>query len=107
MTSHRVSEADDIAKVQSEEVFTIIFDGRSIDVRSGETIAGALLGSGITSWRTTRFGGRPRGVFCGIGVCFDCLVVVNGQPGHRACLRVAEPGDEIRTQEGAPVADES
>ncbi|MEU0571372.1 2Fe-2S iron-sulfur cluster-binding protein [Nonomuraea sp. NPDC005983] len=49
---------------------------------------------------TDRFGGRPRGLFCGIGVCFDCLVTVNGRPPERACLLEAEPGDAVTT---APV----
>jgi hypothetical protein len=46
-------------------------------------------------------GGRPRGIFCGIGVCFDCLVVVNGIPDVRACQRVVVDGDVIRVQHGA------
>ncbi len=73
--------------------------------RSGETIAAALLGAGIVSWRTTRSGGRPRGVFCGIGMCFDCLVVVDGEGGQRACLRLAEPGAVVTTQEGVSVVE--
>jgi hypothetical protein len=39
-------------------------------------------------------------VFCGIGVCFDCLVTVNGQPSVRACLAEARPGDRVETQQG-------
>ena len=39
-------------------------------------------------------------MFCGIGVCFDCLVTVNDRPGLRACLVTLQPGDAIRTQEG-------
>lgn len=105
MSSSRVPEQGDVAGVHPDKPFTISFDDRPITVRPGESIAAALLGAGITSWRSTRMEARPRGVFCGIGVCFDCLVVVNGEPGHRACLRVAEPGDVVRTQEGAPLSD--
>ncbi|SFP06938.1 2Fe-2S iron-sulfur cluster binding domain-containing protein [Amycolatopsis arida] len=76
-------------------------DGRAVPARPGQTVAGLLLGLGRTSWRTTRHGGRPRGVFCGIGACFDCLVVVNGVPDVRACQRVVEDGDDVRTQHGA------
>ncbi len=68
------------------------FDGRPVEALPGRTIAAVLWAAGITSWRTTRDGGRPRGVFCGIGVCFDCLVTVNGRPGRRACLVPARPG---------------
>lgn len=77
------------------------FDGEEIEVQAGQTVAGVLLGRGIRSWRTTRDADRPRGLFCGIGVCFDCLVRVNGVPDVRACQRVVADGDDIRTQTGA------
>ncbi len=80
--------------------FTITFDGRPIPCRDGWTIGAALTASGVVAWRTTRAAGRPRGLFCGIGVCFDCLVVVNGQPSVRACLAAAHPGDTVETQHG-------
>ncbi|MEV5275158.1 (2Fe-2S)-binding protein [Streptomyces werraensis] len=80
--------------------FEVTFDGRQVEALPGRTVAAVLWAAGITSWRTTRDGGRPRGVFCGVGVCFDCLVTVNGRPNQRACLVPARPGDDIRTQEG-------
>ncbi|WP_405962856.1 (2Fe-2S)-binding protein [Streptomyces sp. NBC_00723] len=80
--------------------FTVTFDGREIEALPGQTIAAALWASGVTAWRTTRGEGRARGVFCGIGVCFDCLVTVDGRPGRRACLVAALPGADIRTQVG-------
>ncbi|WP_028798976.1 (2Fe-2S)-binding protein [Streptomyces sp. 142MFCol3.1] len=80
--------------------FTVTLDGREIEALPGRTVAATLWAAGVTSWRTTRAAGRPRGVFCGIGVCFDCLVTVNGRPNQRACLVPVAPGDEIRTQEG-------
>nr|WP_218137308.1 (2Fe-2S)-binding protein [Streptomyces indicus] len=76
-------------------------EGREHEAVPGQTVAGVLLGAGMVSWRTTRGGGRPRGVFCGIGVCFDCLVVVNGIPDVRACQRLVRDGDDIRMQHGA------
>ncbi|MFD9895670.1 (2Fe-2S)-binding protein [Amycolatopsis sp. NPDC059027] len=76
-------------------------DGQTVDAKPGQTVAGLLLGLGRTSWRSTRNGGKPRGVFCGIGVCFDCLVVVNGIPDVRACQRLLADGDDVRTQHGA------
>lgn len=76
-------------------------DGEELVTESGRTVAGLLLALGRVSWRTTRGGGRPRGVFCGIGVCHDCLVVVNGAPDVRACQRLVRDGDDIRTQDGA------
>ncbi|WP_432840190.1 (2Fe-2S)-binding protein [Dactylosporangium sp. CA-092794] len=81
--------------------FTISFDGREVSCREGWTIGAALTAAGVRSWRTTRREGRPRGLFCGIGICFDCLVTVNGRPSVRACLAEARPGDVVRSQEGA------
>jgi predicted molibdopterin-dependent oxidoreductase YjgC len=76
------------------------FDGRPMTAQAGQTVGAALLAEGIRSWRTTRVTGRPRGLFCGIGVCFDCLVTVNDEPNVRACLAVVTPGDVVRTQVG-------
>lgn len=76
------------------------FDDRSMTARPGQTVGAALLANGVRSWRTTRFGGRPRGLFCGIGVCFDCLVTVNGEPNVRACLAAVADGDVVKTQVG-------
>jgi hypothetical protein len=73
------------------------FDGASLEASRGMTIGGALLANGIVSWRRTRVEGRPRGIFCGTGVCFDCLVDVGGRPAVRACLVPLGDGDEVRT----------
>ena len=81
----------------TEITFEIIFDGRPIRVVPGRTVGAALIAAGIRSWRRTRVAGRPRGLFCGIGVCFDCLVTVNDRPGLRACLVEARPGDVVRS----------
>ncbi|MBB5084315.1 (2Fe-2S)-binding protein [Nonomuraea sp. NPDC059023] len=79
------------------ERFDISVDGRAVPAEPGQTIGAALHAAGVRSWRSTRFGGRPRGLFCGIGVCFDCLVEVNGRPAERACQLEARPGDEVST----------
>ena len=61
------------------------FDGREIEALEGETIAAALAAADIVAVRQAR-SGAPRGPFCGMGVCFDCLVTVDGRPSQRACL---------------------
>jgi predicted molibdopterin-dependent oxidoreductase YjgC len=76
------------------------FDGSPIPFAEGQSVGAALWGRGIRSWRTTRVTGRPRGLFCGIGVCFDCLVEIDGVPDRRACLETATPGLVVRTQQG-------
>jgi predicted molibdopterin-dependent oxidoreductase YjgC len=70
----------------------LTFEGRTITARPGQSVGAALVSAGIVSWRTTRHGGRPRGLFCGIGVCFDCLITVDGVPDQRACLVEAVDG---------------
>ncbi|MFD6134861.1 (2Fe-2S)-binding protein [Isoptericola sp. NPDC056618] len=77
---------------------TITLDGEPFPGTEGQTIAGMLLSARRRSWRTTSVDGAPRGVFCGIGVCFDCLVTVNGVRDVRACLRRAADGDVVETQ---------
>ncbi|MBC3841237.1 (2Fe-2S)-binding protein [Streptacidiphilus sp. 4-A2] len=80
--------------------FSFTFDGEPVPALPGQSIAAALWACGRQSWRRTRRTGRPRGVFCGMGVCFDCLVVVDGRPNVRACLAPAEPGLRVDGQEG-------
>jgi hypothetical protein len=81
----------------SERPIRITVDGEAVTGVAGQTVAGVLLAAGRLSWRTTR-SGAPRGVFCGIGACFDCLLTVNGFADVRACRRRAADGDDIRTQ---------
>ncbi len=79
---------------------TFRFDGREVAFTAGQTVGAALIASGVYSWRTTRTSGRPRGLFCGIGVGFDCLFAVDGVPNQRACLVVAESAMATATQSG-------
>jgi hypothetical protein len=90
--------ANDPIRPAGTHPIRITFDGAPLDGVNGQTIAGVLLGSGILAWRTTSAQSRPRGVFCGIGVCFDCLTVVNGMRDVRACQRRAHDGDAVTTQ---------
>ena len=84
----------------AEQTCTVTIDGGALAARPGQTIAAILMTAGVRSFRTTRRGQRPQGLFCGIGVCFDCLVILNGTPNVRACVTRVEDGDVIETQEG-------
>lgn len=75
------------------------FDGRPVPFATGQSVGAALTAVGIRSWRTTRVAARPRGLFCGIGICFDCLVVVDGVPNQRACLVIAAEDMSVSVQE--------
>jgi predicted molibdopterin-dependent oxidoreductase YjgC len=81
--------------IERGEAVTIQVDGTPLQAHRGETIATALLANGRRVLRHTRLRGKPRGLFCAMGVCFDCLVTVNGQSGRRACLTRVEPGMEV------------
>ncbi|HLE76774.1 MAG TPA: (2Fe-2S)-binding protein [bacterium] len=83
-------------EVERGQAVSIIVDGVPLPAYMGETIAGALLAAGRRAWRRTSHG-QPRGVFCGIGLCFDCLVTVNGTPNVRACLTPVAAGMVVET----------
>jgi glycine/D-amino acid oxidase-like deaminating enzyme len=76
------------------------FDGREIEALEGETVAAALAASDIVAVRQAR-SGEPRGPFCGMGVCFDCLVTVDGRPSQRACLTKVLAGMDVRSSPAA------
>ena len=72
-------------------------DGRPVRGEAGQSVGATLMANGIVAWRATRHGSRPRGLFCGIGVCFDCLVTVDGERNQRACLVQAADGMRVET----------
>lgn len=76
------------------------FDGTEIEALTGETIAAALAAADIVTVRQAR-SGAPRGPFCGMGACFDCLVTVDGRPSQRACLTKVAAGMQVLSE---PVA---
>jgi len=95
----RVGGADDPRGLERGPAFTFRFDGTDVVAHPGETIGAALLASGVRALRTTRVGGRPRGLLCGIGACFDCLVSVEDVGVVRACLAPARPDVEVHSHE--------
>ena len=84
---------------QSSLEFT--FDDQTITAISGQSIGAALLAANQRTLRKTRSNNKDRGIFCGIGVCFDCLVVVDGVSNQRACLIEAKPGMKVQRQVGS------
>lgn len=85
----------------TDEAITIRFDGRDLPGRAGETVAAVLFANGLN---TTCRGkdGAPRGPFCGMGVCHDCLVIVDGRTSQRACLLKAIDGMVVASQPAIP-----
>lgn len=78
----------------------ITVDGESLDARAGEPVAAALLAHGRRVCRTTARTGEPRGIFCAVGLCGDCIMQVDGVPGVRTCVTPARDGMDVRTQHG-------
>lgn len=76
------------------------FEDRDYQACEGETIAVALLAAGQDVLRTTERRGEPRGLFCNMGVCFECLVEVDGYANQRACQTVVGAGMRVRLQRG-------
>jgi len=81
----------------------ITIDGRSVEAREGETVAAAMLASGIEHCRTTPVSGAPRAPYCMMGVCFDCLVTVDGVGNRQGCMVRVADGMAIARQQGKRV----
>ena len=77
---------------------TFTFNGENFKGVEGQSIAAALMATGIRELRKTRFNEEPRLTFCGIGICFDCVVVVDGVANQRACLVEIVDGAKIESQ---------
>jgi len=75
-------------------------DGQRIEVRAGDTVAAALLAAGFDHCRTTPVSGAPRAPYCMMGVCFECLVTVDGIGNRQGCLIPVTEGMQIETQHG-------
>ena len=75
------------------------FEGEPLSCAPGASVAAALIATGKNAWRDTR-SGASRGLFCGIGVCFDCLVEIDGESGQRACMIPLADGMDVRKANG-------
>lgn len=76
----------------------IYVDGQAVEASSGDTVASALMVSGVTPFRHTQVSGVPRAPYCGMGACFDCLVTIDGRANRQACLVPVEDGMRIETR---------
>jgi thioredoxin reductase len=91
------------APLGGDEAVTFQFEGRPMQGRRGESLAAALTAAGERSLRLTR-DGRGRGIFCGMGVCQECVVEIDGKPGNRACMTKLEQPISVRRQAVLPPA---
>jgi D-hydroxyproline dehydrogenase subunit gamma len=79
---------------------TFTFDGTSVTAAEGDSVAAALLAIDIRVCRTTPVSGAPRGPYCMMGVCFECLVRIDGVGNRQGCLVPVREGMKVETQNG-------
>ncbi len=82
----------------------IEIDGRPFVARAGDSVAAALFAAGRSACSTAPVSGVARAPFCMMGVCFDCLVAIDGRAGRQGCMVAVAPGMTIETGRGARAA---
>jgi len=87
------------------ETVTITFEGESLTVPAGVSVAAALLVGGVRDFRSSAVGQAPRAPYCMMGVCFECLVEIDGVPARQSCIVTVQDGMEVRRQVGAASLD--
>ena len=83
---------------KSHETVSIIFEGKRLNVEKGLTIAAALLVCGEAVFRSSVVSGQPRAPYCMMGVCFECLIEIDGIPNQRACMAPVREAMKIKRQ---------
>ncbi|MBR0598081.1 (2Fe-2S)-binding protein [Sinanaerobacter chloroacetimidivorans] len=96
----RIKEHVILGQEEATKMVEITVDGKKLMAKEGEPILAALLAENIIINRYTVKRKEPRGLFCGIGQCTDCAMVVNGKPNVRTCITPVEQGMVIKTQYG-------
>jgi len=95
----RITEHPILGKTNKGRLITFDFDGKTFEGYEGEPIAAALRAAGVLTHRHTKKG-SPRGIFCAIGRCTDCVMVVDGKPNVRTCVTPLTEGMKVQTQYG-------
>ena len=85
---------------QSSTTIRATVDGKALAAQRGDTVAAALLAAGHLQCRTTAVSGAPRAPYCLMGVCFECLVTIDGVGNRQGCLVAIRDGMRIETQHG-------
>ena len=83
------------------DMVTISIEGREVSAPIGDSVAAAMLMAGFGHARTTPISGSPRAPYCMMGICFDCLVEIDGIANQQACQTLVREGMQIRLQQGA------
>jgi len=82
-------------------MITFTFNGIPLTAREGQSLAAALIAHEERITRYTRHEGKPRALYCGIGVCFDCLVIIDEKKNQRSCITTVREGMKVEVQHGS------
>jgi len=86
---------------EADRKVRVTVDGASLECREGDSVAAALFAAGVLACRDTAVSGVARGPFCMMGVCYDCLVRIDGRPNQQACMTPVREGMTVERQLGA------
>ena len=98
--SMRVKSHPILGDMPVRKEVTVYFDGQPVSAYEGEPVAAALSNAGIRAFRITEKRKEKRGLFCAIGRCTDCMMVIDGIPNTRSCVTPVRDGMRIETQIG-------
>ena len=96
----RIANHPILGQEENRKKINIIFEGKNIEAYEGEPIAATLWAANIKNIRRTKINKEARGFFCGIGLCSDCRIVVNGVPNIRSCVTLVENNMIVKRQIG-------
>ena len=88
-----------IGSIKRKLKLTIIVDGKKIEAYKGETVLAALIASGYKTLKANPVSHKPRGAFCGMGICFECTMTIDGIPNTRACMTEVQEGMAVETND--------
>ena len=89
-------------ETNSDTWITLYIEGQAIQVPAGDTVAAAILSAGLLPSRTTSISNSPRAPYCLMGVCFECLVTIDGKENSQACMTQVQDGMRVSKQIQAP-----
>ena len=100
MEGQRITEHPILGTPKKGPLVSFMFDGKEMRGYEGEPVAAALRAEGVLKHRETARLHKPRGIFCAIGRCTDCVMVVDGVPNTRTCITPLKAGMKVETQYG-------
>lgn len=106
MEDRRIENHPILGEIKKGRTVSFYLDGHKVEGKEGEPIAMAIRALGVMVHRYTKKEHKPRGIFCAIGSCTDCVMIVDGTPNTRTCITPLKEGMHIQTQHGVSVKSE-